>query len=197
MGHHHTEPSEDRVFFFEQQTVVVQDFESSGYILDIGGGGEGIIGILKGKRVIAIDFRKEELEEAAEGPLKIVMDARELQFLDDTFGTATAFFSLMYIKSRADHHQVFGEVFRVLKPGGQFLIWDVCITERVDEKKDFYVIPVTVRVAGQEIETGYGQPWPKEQRGLGFYLNLAEDSGFRVVECEDSGRTFFLRLQKT
>ena len=59
MGHHHTERSQDQFFFFEQQQVDVRDFESSGLILDIGGGGEGIIGILKGERVIAIDFRKD------------------------------------------------------------------------------------------------------------------------------------------
>ena len=94
------------------------------------------------------------------------------------------------------HEQVFDEVFRVLQPGGQFLIWDVSIAERADEKKDIYVIPVTVRVAGQEIETGYGQPWPKERRDLDFYVDLAEGSGFRIVESEESERTFFLRLQK-
>jgi len=45
--------------------------------LDIGGGGEGVIGQMKGKQVIAIDPNRRELEEAADGPLKIVMDARE------------------------------------------------------------------------------------------------------------------------
>jgi ubiquinone/menaquinone biosynthesis C-methylase UbiE len=196
MGHHHTERPQDQFFFFEQQQVDVRDFESSGLILDIGGGGEGIIGILKGERVIAIDFRKEELEEAAEGPLKIVMDARELQFLDDTFNTATAFFSLMYIKSRADHAQVFSEAFRVLRPGGQFLIWDVSVPERSDEKKDIYVVPIVVHVASKKVETGYGQRWPKEPHDAAFYVKLADESGFRIVEREESGRTFFLRLQK-
>ncbi len=48
MRRQHTEPSENRLFFFERQEVVVQDFDSAGPILDIGGGGEGIIGRLKG-----------------------------------------------------------------------------------------------------------------------------------------------------
>ncbi|NIV40215.1 MAG: methyltransferase domain-containing protein, partial [Anaerolineae bacterium] len=97
--------------FFDSQTVRVHDFESTGFILDIGGGGEGIIGLLKGQEVIALDLRKEELEEAPPGPLKIVMDAKELQFLDGAFGTATAFFSLMYLKSREDQQKVLAEVF--------------------------------------------------------------------------------------
>ena len=45
----HTEPSENHLFFFERQEVVVQDFDSPGPILDIGGGGEGITGRLKGE----------------------------------------------------------------------------------------------------------------------------------------------------
>jgi len=73
---HHPEISEDRLFFFEKQEVAVNDFDSAGYILDIGGGGEGVIGKLKGEQVIAIDSSKRELEEAAAGPLKIVMDAK-------------------------------------------------------------------------------------------------------------------------
>ena len=102
---------EDRFFIFEQQKVSVHDFEASGYVLDIGGGGEGIIGILKGEQVIAIDPNKRELEEAADGPLKIVMDARDLQFLDGSFETVTAFFTLMYLKSADAYKQVFAEVF--------------------------------------------------------------------------------------
>jgi len=46
-----------------------------------------------GEKVIAIDFKKEELLETADGPLKIIMDARELKFLDESFQTVTAFFS--------------------------------------------------------------------------------------------------------
>jgi SAM-dependent methyltransferase len=196
MGDHHTELTEDQVCFFERQEVLVDDFSSSGFVLDIGGGGEGIIGILKGEAVVAIDFRAEELAEAADGPLKVVMDARDLQFLDETFGTATAFFSLMYFKNRADYERVFGEVYRVLKPGGQFLIWDAIVERPVKDDKEIYVIRLLVRVSGREIETGYGQPWPEGVLDVPFYVGLAEGSGFRLVEQKDRGRVFFLRLEK-
>jgi len=59
---HHPEISEDRLFFFEREEVVVEDFEATGFILDIGGGGRGVIGKLKGEQVIAIDPSKRELE---------------------------------------------------------------------------------------------------------------------------------------
>ena len=191
-----TSPSKDRLFFFEKQEGVVHDFEAPGWILDIGGGGEGIIGILKGEKVVAIDFHKEELEEAAEGPLKIVMDARNLQFLDGTFDTATAFFSLMYIKTTADLEKVFQELFRTLKARGQFLIWDIDVPRRMTDGKDIYVVPVSLSVADQEIETGYGQPWPDEKRDLALYLGLAEKTGFSVVDRQEKGQVFYLRLQK-
>jgi len=145
MSDHHPEISEDRLFYFEKQEVIVNDFDSPGYILDIGGGGRGVIGELKGEKVIAIDPSKRELEQAPAGPLKIIMDATDLQFLDSTFGTATSFFTLMYIKG-PDHEKVFCEVFRVLKSGGLFLIWDAIIPQRLDEDKDIAVFPLLVKL---------------------------------------------------
>ena len=196
MADHHTELTEDQVYLFERQDVTVEDFPSLGFVLDIGGGGEGIIGILKGQAVVAIDFRAEELAEAADGPLKVVMDARDLQFLDETFETATAFFSLMYFKNRADYERVLGEVYRVLKPGGQFLVWDVSVERPAGVDQEIYVVPLLVRVPGREIETGYGQRWPEEAHDISFYVGLAEGSGFRLLEQEERGRAFFLRLEK-
>ena len=196
MSDHDLAQLEERFFLFEPQEVTVRDFESLGYILDIGGGGEGIIGILKGEKVIAIDPRKRELEEAADGPLKIVMDARDLQFLDSTFNTVTAFFSLMYLKSKPDYEAVFGEAFRVLKPGGQFLIWDVSVPPRPKGEKRNYLVLLMVTVKDRGIDTGYGQPWPEEAHDLAFYVDLAEKSGFQVMEQREDGQTFFLQLQK-
>ncbi len=204
MSGHHREPSEERLFFFEQQEVTVADLAGytsderkvPGYILDIGGGGEGIIGILGGPKVVAIDLSRDELEEAPSGPLKIVMDARDLQFLDDTFGVVTAFFSLMYLKKRSDYEEVLAEIFRVLEPGGTFLIWDVAVPARGDRKKDIFVIPLRVKVKDQVIETGYGHVWPEEKHGLAFYRKLAQAGGFQVVAQRDQGRTLFLQLRK-
>jgi ubiquinone/menaquinone biosynthesis C-methylase UbiE len=80
----------DRWHRVEGQKVDLTDFFAPGLILDIGGGGEGVIGRLFGSRVVAIDPLQRELEEAPVGPLKVVMDARELKFLDGSFDTVTA-----------------------------------------------------------------------------------------------------------
>jgi len=155
---HHKHPEEDCIYYLEEQRVVVDDFDAQGYVLDIGGGGEGVIGALKGCQVIAIDRSERELEEAAEGPLKIVMDATDLQFLDGTFQTATAFFALMFV-SPADHAKVIREVYRVLVPGGQFLVWDAALPTRLDEEKDVVAFHLSVKLLGEEIRTGYGTKW--------------------------------------
>ncbi|MFC2078998.1 class I SAM-dependent methyltransferase [Candidatus Bipolaricaulota bacterium] len=187
---------EERYHVYERQVVRIEEFASSGYILDIGGGGEGVIGLLKGSDVIAIDINRRELEEAAEGALKIVMDAKDLQFLDGAFNTATAFFSLMFLKKDSDYREVFDEVFRVLRPGGCFLIWDTNISERPDVPQPSYAVLLTVRVNDQEIETGYGQAWPTEAHDLSFYEALARDAGFQVESCKTEGHFFSLQLQK-
>jgi ubiquinone/menaquinone biosynthesis C-methylase UbiE len=189
----HTEIPEERIFFFDQQEVSVQDFEAPGLILDVGGGGEGIIGRLKGEQVVAIDPSRRELEEAPSGPLKIVMDATDLQFLDSSFLTATSFFTLMYIKA-SDHEQVFGEVFRVLRPGGRFLIWEVKLPPRLEEDKDLAAFPLVVTLPGEEVETGYGVSWPRREQDLGYYLALATKVGFQAVDRWERDRVLFLEL---
>lgn len=119
-----------------------------------------------------------------------------MQFLDGTFNTVTAFFTLMYLKSKPDYEEVFSEVFRVLKPGRQFLIWDVSVPQRPKGEERNYLVLVRVTVKDRVVETGYGQPWPEEEHDLAFFVDLAEKSGFRVMEQRENGQTVFLQLQK-
>ncbi|MDO9026727.1 MAG: hypothetical protein Q7U87_02470, partial [bacterium] len=88
----HKQAEEQNIFFLEEQELELEDFLSDGLVLDVGGGGSGVIGQLKGPQAVAIDLLLSELEEAPQGPLKIVMDAKELEFMDETFSAATAFF---------------------------------------------------------------------------------------------------------
>jgi len=93
MSEGHQQPTPDQVYLSAAQKVTLADFTAEGFILDIGGGGEGIIGQLKGAQVVAIDPIRRELVESPAGPLKIVMDGSELKFLDATLQNVTAFFS--------------------------------------------------------------------------------------------------------
>jgi ubiquinone/menaquinone biosynthesis C-methylase UbiE len=180
----------------EQQSVTVKDFAATGFILDIGGGGEGVIGQLKGQQVIAIDISKRELEEAPSGPLKIVMDARDLKFLDDTFNTATVFFTFMYIHSD-DHQKVFEELQRVLKPGGRLLVWDVIFPELIDKKKNMALFPFKFILPDKEIRTGYGVRRPEGEQSLTHFTELAKKTGFQIVSHKEKDRWFFMEIEKT
>jgi len=181
---------------FEPVNLEVKDFESSGLILDIGGGGEGVIGRLKGKQVVAIDIRLDELMETVEGPQKVVMDARKLSLLNGTFHTATAFFSMMYMKTREDHQKVMSEAWRVLKPGGHLHLWDVDLSKRPDTKKEFYLVRLRYRVGDYEKGTGYGMRWPVELRSEEYYTHLAEEAGFQLLTAERNKHIFYLVFLK-
>jgi len=185
-----------RFYEFDEVKLEVQDFESDGFILDIGGGGEGVIGRLKGSRVVAIDIRREELDEAPDGPLKIVMDARDLKFTDGSFGAVTAFFALMYVGSQEDQQRILQEAWRVLKGGGRLDLWDIDLAERPPTDKEAYIVRLRYRVRGAEFGTGYGQRWPREFRGEQYYRALAERAGFRHVSTERNRHVFHLVFRK-
>jgi ubiquinone/menaquinone biosynthesis C-methylase UbiE len=149
-------PKPEQVFRHDKLEVVLPDFPAEGLILDIGGGGEGVIGQLKGRQVVAIDLIKRELEDAPGEPLlKIVMDARDLKFLDGSFATATVFFTFMYI-APDDHAKVLAEIHRVLKPGGRLLIWDVVFPAKSDPRQLYVLYPLHVKLPAKDIATGYG-----------------------------------------
>ena len=193
---HHKKLSPERIRRVEQQIVKLDDFEAEGLILDIGGGGEGIIGQLKGKQCIAIDISQRELEAAPAGPLlKIVMDARDMKFLDKRFNTVTVFFTFMYIDS-VDHEKVFQEISRVLKSGGRLLVWDVIFPEWKEKEKDIFIFPLKVELPGKTVSTGYGVKRPKTEQGLPHFIELANKSGFDVAKQKDHGKWFFLELKK-
>jgi ubiquinone/menaquinone biosynthesis C-methylase UbiE len=150
---------------------------------------------LKGKQVVAIDLIKRELEDAPGDPLiKIVMDARDLKFLDKTFATTTAFFTFMYIGAD-DHEKVFQEISRVLRPGGRLLIWDGIFPKKADPRQLYVHFPLHVRLPAVDINTGYGVRFCEGQ-GADHYLALAKKVGLELVSRKDESGWFFLELRK-
>ncbi len=185
-----------RIFEFARQEVTLKPFAASGLILDIGGGGEGIIGQLMGRQVVAIDLLRQELEDAPAGPLiKIVMDARELKFLDATFPDVTIFFTMMYIKE-VDHPQVLAEAYRVLAPGGRLRIWDVVFGPRPATGQDIGLVPLLIHLPDRDVNTGYGNRWPAEPHDEAYYARIAEAAGFRVVARRTEQNWCYLEMIK-
>ncbi len=188
-------PKPEEIFQHSKLEVVIPDFPANGLILDIGGGGEGVIGQLKGSQVVAIDMIPRELKEAPGNPLlKIIMDARELKFLDQTFPTATVFFTFMYI-NLDDRPKVVQEIKRVLKPGGRLLIWDAIFPAKKDPLHRYIRFPLHVKLPAAEINTGYGVMF-NGGIGLEYYRELAKTAGMEVVSSRPQDGWFFLELKK-
>ena len=184
----------EEYYAIEKQTIEVKPIETNGFILDIGGGGEGIIGRLNGRQVIAIDTRIDELEETKNECLKIAMDATDLKFIPLSFDVATSFFSLMYIKN-IKHQKVFEEIHKVLKTGGKFYIWDVRIPQKQKNKRVF-VLPLEVLLPGGKVETGYGIGWENKEQDLQYFKDLASKTGFKIVDEWFRKEIFYLKLAK-
>ncbi|MHA1906003.1 MAG: class I SAM-dependent methyltransferase [Candidatus Thorarchaeota archaeon] len=179
-----------------QQEITLGKIASEGYLLDIGGGGEGVIGQLEGTRVVAIDMRKDELEEANVGEyLRIIMDATELKFLDSSFKTVTAFFSMMYMNTETQA-KVFNEVFRVLESGGEFHLWDLKIPKQPEGTKPVYAIGLMIHLPNTNIQTGYGCPWTGREQDIATFQKLGKDAGFKISEESVDDNVFYLRFTK-
>jgi ubiquinone/menaquinone biosynthesis C-methylase UbiE len=188
--------TEPRLHKIERQYVTLNPIDAPGWILDLGGGGEGVIGQLCGERVVAIDRMRRELEEAPGGALKIIMDAKDLQFLDNTFETATAFFFFMFALPQ-NRELIFQEIRRVLRPGGRLLIWEISIPPFPGGEEELFVFPLTARLPnGETIETGYGCPWQGYQQTQDDYIRMAEEAGFTLQSSQASDCTFTLELMK-
>jgi ubiquinone/menaquinone biosynthesis C-methylase UbiE len=183
-------------FEFDPVDIYLEDLPIEGLILDIGGGGEGVIGRLRGEDVIAIDIRRDELDEAPDGPQKLVMDAGMLSFRENSFAAMTAFFSFMYIYRFEDQSQVFQEMGRVMKPGGRLWIWDVAFDGKHPPNKPYFIVNLQYHVGGQAWGTGYGMRFPEGTRDEAYYENLAGEAGFQFLRSERCQHTFRLEFKK-
>ena len=163
-----------------------------GSILDIGGGGEGVIGRVYGDRVIAIDNRQSELDEAPGGFEKRLMDARTLEFADGHFDNVTFFYALMYMP-RAVKRRALSEAVRVLRSGGRLAVWDAALASAWPEP---FVVSLDVTGPDFALHTDYGVGGEDLAQDGDMLAGLAGECGCRLVEreeCEGQLRLLFIK----
>ena len=173
---------------------IIDPFTTEDRIIDLGGGGEGVIGQLRGTQVTAVDKRQDELDEAKDGPIKVCADAKELPFKDEEFTAATYFYFLMYVP-KDDLSKIFKETYRVLKTGSKLYIWDVTIPKKNKNKK-LFVVPLKVSFKDITVKTAYGVPWEHRELNKEMLVEIAHKNGFKVESKIETGKTFEIVLVK-
>lgn len=163
-----------------------------GSILDVGGGGEGVIGRVYGGQVVAIDNRQEELDEAPDGFEKMLMDAACLDFSDERFDHVTFFYSLMYM-GRETQKKAIGEAARVLCAGGSLHIWDAEIRLAYPEP---FVAELDIDASGDPIHTAYGIVKYDAAQDSNTFIRLCQAQGLHISAARSEEGHFYLRFTK-
>lgn len=167
--------------------------ELCGTILDIGGGGEGVIGRIYTSQVIAVDNCQAELDDAPGGFEKRLMDADDLCFPDASFDHVTAFYSFLFIEKDL-HEQVIWEAVRVLRPGGLLHIWDTNVLTAYPQP---FMVELDIDAAGVPIHTTYGVVKNDAAQDSGCFIRLCRKAGLVLVKKEKKHGQFALCFEKT
>ena len=174
-----------------KQHIVIQKVPQ-GHVIDIGGGGEGVIAQAGGAGIVAIDKYVSEIHEArAKAPdiPWMVADATELPYKNHGFDNATAFFSCMYMPDDVQEN-VFRETRRILKEGGEFWIWDAHIAP----KGNVFAIRLQIDlVDGHTINTVYGVK-AREQSAESI-CGLLQQAGFETEVTTDHKHWFLVKAR--
>ena len=171
--------------------MITLNKELDGRILDIGGGGDGVIGRLYTNQVVAIDIRQDELDEAPIGFEKIVMDATHLEFNDNSFDHVTSFYTLMFM-STEEQKRAISEATRVLVKGGDLHIWDCDILSAYPEP---FFMDVAVQLPNEHISTTYcvGKMDAQDETSI---TELCLNAGLVLVSQNRGKYGFYLRFKK-
>jgi len=175
-----------------KQHVLIQEIPK-GRVIDIGGGGEGVVARAGGAGVVAIDKLISEIHEAkgkAPDVQWMVADATGLPFKSQCFDNATAFFSCMYMSGDVKE-KVFKETRRVLKEGGEFWIWDAHMVP----KSQVFAIRLQVDVHGSRtINAVYGVK-AKDQSAAGIG-SLLQEAGFEAEVITNRKHWFLIKAKR-
>jgi ubiquinone/menaquinone biosynthesis C-methylase UbiE len=186
---------EKRIIETKLQKITVERRDFSGKIIDIGGGGEGIVGMLYGKQAISIDKRQDELDEAENDAQKIVMDACNLEFEDESFDAEAFFYSLMYMNSE-EKTKALSEAIRVLKHDGILEIWDTEIPQYDGGEKDVFLTHLDINVSDKSVKTSYGVGLDGKRQTFLEIKSAIESIGVKIIDSKKAGSSFYISAVK-
>ena len=167
------------------------DNSLEGRILDVGGGGEGVIGRIYRQQVTAIDNCREELDEAPDVCDKVLMDATSLCFEACEFDHVTAFYSLMYMR-KEEQRKAIQEIHRVLKSGGLLHIWDAVITSAYPAP---FTVSLDIDANGTMIRTAYGIV-KADAQDVELFVDMCREAGMTLVRKTMENNQFYLQFSK-
>jgi SAM-dependent methyltransferase len=165
--------------------VALASLQEGETVLDLGAGA-GFDCFLAAKRVgkkgkvIGVDMTIEMLEKARENAKKgqyenVEFKLGEIENIPMEAETVDVIISNCVINLSPDKKKVFQEAFRVLKPGGRFMVSDLVLLKDLPESVKKSVQAYTGCIAGA---------MKRED-----YIKLIEEAGFRQVEVQ--GEEFF------
>jgi ubiquinone/menaquinone biosynthesis C-methylase UbiE len=171
------------------QRIELNELPKNRLILDIGGGGEGLVSRIGGRQIFAVDYRMSKILEARihNPPANwFVSDAQFLPFHRNSFDMATLWFSLGYMKDWAIKERVLSQAFEAIKKNGKLSI----LASRIDCKEKRFIFNALFALPdGTVTKVGYGVHGNQEQT-LDRVCSLLRKVGFVDLQTEDSGWWF-------
>ncbi|MHA2119418.1 MAG: class I SAM-dependent methyltransferase [Candidatus Thorarchaeota archaeon] len=180
----------------EIQKISLKRLDSEGLILDVGGGGEGLVSRIEKQRVCAVDIRMSEIREAQihGAPANwLVGDGSFLSFRDRSFDVVTLWFSLGYMREWTIKRKVLEEAQRVLKKQGTISIMASKIPDSTDQFVFWALFTLpdgTVSQTGYGVRGGQGQTMEKVRE-------LIAQLDFNILDIEDHGEWFSITASRS
>jgi ubiquinone/menaquinone biosynthesis C-methylase UbiE len=160
---------------------VIGDSDIGDHVLEIGAGsGAATNELCKCARVTSLEYDPRSVRRLAEQQKNsrcevVCGDAAALPFASETFSSAIAILVLHHLKSSELQDRAFAETYRVLRPGGVFLVLEISGTwlHRVGHFKSTFV-PLSPPTAVERLTK----------------------AGFSSVSCESRHRAFRIRAYR-
>jgi ubiquinone/menaquinone biosynthesis C-methylase UbiE len=173
----------------EVQKIELQGFSEEGLILDIGGGGEGLVSRIERDRVCAVDIRMSEIREAqihGHSTNWFAADGENTCFHNEVFDIVTLWFSLGYMSDWTTKQRVLEEAYRVLKKNGRLSV----LASKIPKTSDRFVFWANFTMPdGFTSKIGYGVRGGQSQT-LHRVLELVGKAGFGQHQFEDHDEWF-------